>query len=141
MDRKSKQNLVAALDTFRAKMEEYCNYTMRKAQYWSAFYWSSRSALIVFGILTSTDALNTIPLLSSAKPFFGLAVALITGFEVLCKSETKYKGFYTANDSVRELKNAIAFLIPRPEAITSVKIADFENRYAEINKRLQSFIV
>ena len=68
-DRKSKQNLVAALDTFRAKMEEYCNYTMRKAQYWSAFYWSSRSALIVFGILTSTDALNTIPLLFRRSRF------------------------------------------------------------------------
>jgi hypothetical protein len=137
----SKEQLVAALESFRSKMEDYSEFLNSKAKYWGAFYWTTRSALIVFGISMSTDAINAIAWLSPAKPFLGLVVALITAFDVLCKSETKYKGFYKADDSARELKNSIALLIPRPEEITSEKIAQVESRYAEINKSLQNFIV
>jgi hypothetical protein len=78
----SQEQLLAGLNAFKEAMAGYADYAFANAKRWKCFYWSSRSLLILFGILTTTDAALAVPVLSLAKPYLGLAVALITGYEV-----------------------------------------------------------
>ena len=124
-----------AFNTFMKDMADFSEDSYRKAKYWKAVWYGMRSGLIIFGILTTTDAVVTIPGLAFAKPYFGLIVALITAFDVYLQPETKYKAHYIANDEYDQLKKTVAFRIG---AGTPVQSDDLIKEYAEINKRLRA---
>ena len=123
-----------ALSDFKASMQSYAFYAYGESKRWKLIYWVSRSALIVFGILTSAEALGAIPFLRPVQPYFGLMVALITGFEVFFQPETKYKAFYIANDEYDQLEKKVGLTV-LPGDMEAIKEAQKE--YEEINKRLQ----
>ena len=124
-----------ALTEFKLSMQEYADYAYREAKRWKVIYWGSRSSLIVFGILTSAEAFGVMPVLALAKPYSGLIVALITGFEVFFQPETKYKAFYIANDEYDQLDKKVGLTI-LPGDTKAIKEAQKE--YEEINKRLRA---
>jgi hypothetical protein len=128
---------VRRLEEFTAELKAYEVYTFKRFRFWSQFYHIERSFLIIFSVLTTTDALNAIPLLSAFRPSFGVIVALLTAFDVWLKPETKYKGYYSANDEFEELVKKLKLMT---NASDPVELKKVYTEYTEINKRLKSVI-
>ena len=105
-----------------------------KAQFWKWIYYGTRSALIVFAVLTSAEALTT-PL-KGTQPYFALLVTIISAFDSWLKPGAKYRAFYIANDEYAQLELNVSLLAP-----TDINAAnDAAKQYAEINGRLSKMI-
>jgi hypothetical protein len=92
-------------------LDQYVAYACKQTNIWRVIYYIERSLMIVFSVLTSADALNSLPYLTGYKSLFGVIVLLLTSFDVWLKPETKYKGYYQANDEYEDLRRSVKVLL------------------------------
>jgi hypothetical protein len=104
---------------------------------WSIIYYVEKSLLIIFSVLSSADAVEALPkVLTPTKPIFAVLVLLITAFDVWLKPETKYKGYFQANDEYLELLDRVTISTTGSKDQIENALAEFK----QINERLRAIV-
>jgi hypothetical protein len=113
---------------------------LTKARLWMVVYIIIRASMIVFSVLTSADAVNAVTPLSSARPFFGILVALLAAFDAWLKPDLKYRIHYTANDTYTRLKRKLS-RVPKPDDPNDQsyprKLEQISDEFDETNKKFE----
>ena len=114
-------------------------FAYKRVGFWGIIYYTEKSLLIIFSVLTSADAVEALPtiLTPTSKPIFAVLVLLITAFDVWLKPETKYKGYFQANDEYLELRDKVKLTVDDQD---EVKIAQALAEFKQINERLRAII-
>ena len=109
---------------------------------WCVIYYADKSLLIVCSVLASADAVKSLQVLNfgdTAKlgALSALGVLILTAFDVWLKPETKYKGYYQANDEYHELQTFVQLFV---EPTDKEGIAKAYDEYKQINQRLSAIL-
>ena len=123
-------------------LEQGVRWALWRSKLWKVMYYVEKSLLIVCSVLTSSDALNSlqklkIPNLEGTTALFGLGVLTLTAFDVWLKPETKYKGYYQANDEYYELQQYVSIFL---EEDNNEGIGQAYDEYKQINQRLRAIL-
>jgi hypothetical protein len=121
-----------AIPTANATLEKSIKFTGRRAFAWGCIYYVMRSAIIIFGVLTSASYVEQLKFIGGDKTLFAGLVTLLTAVDSWLKPDVKYRAFYVANDeflTLRQKWEQPSSADPETRALV--------DEYAEIHKRLQ----
>jgi hypothetical protein len=112
-------------------------YCANRAGTWAAIYYVTRSALLVFSVPTSAQALEVLAVLKGGQAVFALLVTLLTGFASWLKPGDKYRALYIANDEYSAQRQELEFVDAADKEAVATKLEE----YRQIGLRLQKVVV
>jgi hypothetical protein len=125
------------LGTLKTDADCGVTYCANRARIWAAIYYMTRSALLVFSVLTSAQALEVLTALKAGQATFALLVTLLTGFDSWLKPGDKYRALYIANDEYNALRQELEFIDATDKEAVAAKLEE----YRQIGLRLQKVVV
>jgi hypothetical protein len=131
-------------DELKSQLDIAFEDALRKARVWMTVYLIIRSSLIVFSVLTSADAVNTVTALSGIRPVFGIIVALLAAFDAWLKPDVKYRIHYLANDNYTRLARKLSRVPPPKDPDDSEYIKRLEqisDEYDQENEKYSAALI
>jgi hypothetical protein len=122
------------LGRLKADMDEAVQYAQGRTKVWSLLYYATRSALIVFSVLTSAQAITAFGGMDRLQAAFALAVTILAGFDSWLKPGDKYRAAYTAVDDFNQIRQKTEFIDPTDKA----RIAELLTEYEVLNGKLRA---